>query len=583
MREEFELKKQYKPNYNGTTKVLAPLTAVEHRLGRFDAINEWQNKEEASKKFLNTRAYRSFINDEYIILIGRTGTGKTSILNKFKYDIENSTRKDINFSYVISLDFKPFLVHLAKLGEIENTVTSLHSLSENIEMLLNLEVMRKIYSDTNFVNLGYSSSNKLYKYLTNNSISIKLDLFTQAIDEMGKLYADTTAGKVFGTLSVLDRLRAKYMTVEYQAIMEDIYDFLKNNRMLILIDSMDRYNIREPEVVLITQTLVEVAFNSFFNKLNKKNILVKIALPAELSTWFIYRLPEKQQQNSVTIEWKYKELICMIAIRWFYYCKYKSNNKMLIELANGWTIDDFYDNYTLAKSFLLKTLPEKCKTNISLSFDTLAYCIRHTQKKPRQLMKIFNVFIDKITSSNDIRYFFNYPHEISECIHSTQTDIISDAVNMYNDYANLRTLEICSDILYKKKFFITKKELMDSIKTIIKNDKYRFKLNINMDEGEWFDILKESGLIGKVNSERYIDKENPYFENTEIMRIIVAVFEYQVKDKLIFNKSDYCILHPMCYEYFENVIDYNTLIYPSPANDDEDLGDISNYLNKQKL
>ena len=578
MRDEIYLKESYEPDVRRCKKVIAPLTSVEHRLGQFDAINEWQNEEEASAKFLNTKSYKNFIQDDYIILIGRTGTGKTAILKKIQYEIENQSNRELNFKYVINIYFKPYLVELIKLKEIDNTTSSLYDLAQNIEMLLNLEVMREVYMNTDFVNRNYPSSKSIKKYFVDNNINSKLDVFSQIISEMKSVYEGTVAEKALGTLSVLDKLRKKYINAEYNGIMADIYAFLSNQRMLILIDSMDRYNIREPEVVLITQTLVEVAFNSYYNQLKNKNILVKIALPAELSTMFIYRLPEKQQQNSVTIEWKYRELITMIAIRWFYYCKFKSNNMLLNNLTIGIKLEDFYTDYSLAKCFLLKILPEKCVTSISLNFNTLAYCIKHTQKKPRQLMKIFNVFIDKIVNSNNVNYFFNNPERISFCIHTTQSDIISDTVNMYNDVANARILEICSDILYKKNFLITKNDLMKSIKSVINNSNYKIDKDFKMDAEKCFEILKECGMIGKIYSERYIDKNNSYFENDKIVRIVVSLFEYQVKEKLIFDNSDFCVLHPMCYEYFENEIDYNTLIYPSPVGDDEDLGDIPSYL-----
>ncbi len=34
----------------------------------------------------------------------------------------------------------------------------------------------------------------------------------------------------------------------------------------------------------------------------------------------------------------------------------------------------------------------------------------------------------------------------------------------------------------------------------------------------------------------------------------------------------------MCYEYYENEIDYNTLVYPASVDDEEDLGDVGKYL-----
>lgn len=47
----------------------------------------------------------------------------------------------------------------------------------------------------------------------------------------------------------------------------------------------------------------------------------------------------------------------------------------------------------------------------------------------------------------------------------------------------------------------------------------------------------------------------------------IAAFEYQIKDTLSFGRKDIYVLHPMCYEYFANEIDYNALVYPTPADD----------------
>lgn len=575
--EQKYLKKLYEPNYKSCSRTFAPKTTVEHRLGHFDAVKEWNNEEVACAKFLNTRAYRDFIKDDYIVLIGRTGTGKTSILKRLQYEIEKGSNDSINFSHVISIDFKDYLVELLKYGEISNTAQGIADLANNIKLLLNLEVIRMVYSSTDFIKQFDSTSNKIKKYLTDKKIGEKTNIFKKAIEEIANIYKEKFVGKILSTISVLDNFKERYITSEYDDILNDIYNYLEDNRTMILIDSMDRYNIRQPEVVWIIQTLVEVAFD-FYNNLEKHNILVKIALPAELSSLFVYKLPEKQQQNSVTIEWRYKELINMLAIRFFYYCKYECDNMSLMRLTDELEIKNFYNDYDLSKSFILNILPEKCRTHISLCFDTLAYCIRHTQKKPRQIMKVFNVFIDYIINENDVKYFFKNQFMIGYCIHITQADLIKDTINMYNNLTNDRIMELCMKILYKKNFFITKQELMLEIKSAIKKVRSKDMDDININADDYFEILKESGLIGKIHIERYIENGNLHFKNDKIIKIVIALFEYQVKEKLPFLDNDVCVLHPMCYEFFENCIDLNTLIYPAPIDDEEDLGEVGKYL-----
>ena len=352
------LRKLYEPNYNFCTRTFGFNTSVEHRLGSFDAQKEWKKEKEACAKFLNTNAYKNFVKEDYIVLIGRTGTGKTSILKRLQYDIESGKNKD--YKYVIPVNLKTYLAELLKYGEINNTTQGLYDLADNIHMMFDLEVIRMVYSKTDYIKQNPSYANKIKKYLTDKNISEKTDIFKKTIEEMAEIYKDKFAGKILSTVSVLDNLKKRYITSEYDDILNGIYKYLENNRVVILVDSMDRYNIREPEVVIIMQALVEQAFE-YYNNYETNNILVKIALPAELATIFVYKLPEKQQQNVVVIEWKYKELINMLAIRFFYYCKYKSNNRMLIEMASNYDLVDFYDNYELSKEYMLNILPANVK------------------------------------------------------------------------------------------------------------------------------------------------------------------------------------------------------------------------------
>ena len=193
-------------------------------------------------------------------------------------------------------------------------------------------------------------------------------------------------------------------------------------------------------------------------------------------------------------------------------------------------------------------------------------------------MKIFNIFIDYVIKKRDKRYFFNHQRMIGRCIHISQSDLIKDTVNMYGELTNHRILNLCTRILQNKRFFIKKEELMFEIKSALKEIPAKDLDDIRIDPDDLFEILKESGLIGKIHQERYVEANNSYFENKKVLKIIIALYEYQVKEKLPFQNEDICVLHPMCYEYFENEIDFNTLVYPASVDDEEDLGDVGKYL-----
>ena len=81
----------YKANFGKAVSVEAPLNAVRQYLGDFDADKEWSRNKpgqqyDANLKFLTTDSYKRFIEGDSLILVGRTGTGKTAILNRYMYD-----------------------------------------------------------------------------------------------------------------------------------------------------------------------------------------------------------------------------------------------------------------------------------------------------------------------------------------------------------------------------------------------------------------------------------------------------------------------------------------------------------------
>ena len=129
-------------------------------------------------------------------------------------------------------------------------------------------------------------ANRIKKYLTDKKITERTNIFRKAIEEMAEIYKEKFAGNILSTISVLDNLKKRYINSEYDEILNDIYKYLSNNKVVILVDTMDRYNIRESEVVIVIQTLVEQAFE-YYNNYESNNILVKIALPAELASVFV--------------------------------------------------------------------------------------------------------------------------------------------------------------------------------------------------------------------------------------------------------------------------------------------------------
>ena len=76
-----EMLNEHKDNLAQMTNVDAVYCDPKLYLGSIDADKEWNdNVEAAQRKFLHTKSYHDFLSDDALILLGRTGTGKTAIL-----------------------------------------------------------------------------------------------------------------------------------------------------------------------------------------------------------------------------------------------------------------------------------------------------------------------------------------------------------------------------------------------------------------------------------------------------------------------------------------------------------------------
>lgn len=136
-----ELCEKYKEDFRPCTQIFPPQDSVSEYLGDLDADNEWSNNSEgAYAQFLNTNAYRKFIIPENLILMGRTGTGKSSILNRYAYAVNNN-EGNTGFDLAINIKFESFFDKL-KIYGFNNNINSY--ISDGIELIIKLQILQSL-------------------------------------------------------------------------------------------------------------------------------------------------------------------------------------------------------------------------------------------------------------------------------------------------------------------------------------------------------------------------------------------------------------------------------------------------------
>lgn len=541
-------------------------SSCKNYLGEEDAETEWnQNAEEAEKKFLFTTAYEEFEDTSNIILIGRTGTGKTAILRYLEHKIEKGKLKE--YKYAIKINFNDIILCLNNFQGIDNSIHSKIEVERSIKFIITISIMQfisniqkeELYKIKTFLKKG--------KFDDHSSIYTKIKkAIERSQDFSGKL------GNTARNINTLYDIIEIFTTAEYNDALIELHNFTKLNKIVVLIDSSNEYDIRDLKTMVIIKSLIAICFE-FYSE--KKGIVLKIALPSEIHTHLFNALPGKHQGHTVTIQWNYKDLIRFIAIRIFRWSV--KEEVQLFHFINEFSIKDFTSGTEEAnenaKCLIGNILPEICPTSLDFSFDTIAYCIRHTLKKPRELMSIFNSLIEQIIKTKNIKLYYENPEKIKLVIHSTQEGMICSALSMYHNFY-IDIGPICDIVLSNQTYCFKASDIEDAMKKAAGEVRRIIRMNpdsLIYDKQDIQRILLESGLVGKVIDYKVIAKGHPKFNNESEITLITAQFEYQIKGRLSFNVNDLYVIHPMCYEHYTCKLHKKVLVYPDKASDEGDI------------
>lgn len=395
------------------------------------------------------------------------------------------------------------------------------------------------------------------KYLNEIGIGTSTNILRKFFDILAGIEQD---GNVFTTVGILAKFSLVFMGENYDNALNALHSILENNTVLVVIDTLEQYDIRDEQLIIIIRALVQVSNYYSWNFKNDR-IFVKYAMPSEIYTQIRPLLPAKLIGHIVLIEWNYKDLVKMIAVKFFCYA---STKKEFFTFVDKYSLLGLYYDSQMALNIIYEILPKMCLATIALKFDTLAYCIRHTQKKPRQLMIIIDALIHEVMEEGRVDILKNNPDAVRHVIHSVQEEMLMDSIAMYRDSIP-KVLQICCEVLNGRKYTFTAKEF-DSY---IRQAKKIYKAGLSLDEIKR--IIIESGLVGKQETLSYIPEDSKWFENEKVIRILNASFEYQIKGSLNYADNSVMCIHPMCYEFFRCKISRYTMVYPDKDADPYDI------------
>jgi hypothetical protein len=548
-------------------------------LGDIDADKEWKTPTKARKLFTRYESLDNFLEDNTLILLGRTGSGKTAIIN-YTYDniMVDHTNNSTQYHYAEKLPAEDIFLKLINLNvDIQN----IHAEYVIEEFLVQYIVTLLMVKTFNILSLLENKS--IYEYLKNNGFIE--DTF---IEKAGKTILESHEKYANNTLvqSIAIMAQGAIVSAKHKVSFEKAYnEFLatlqnKNFKILVLFDSQNEYHLGDILTYKLIKSIIKISYD-FDTKSN--NIILKLALPSEIYATIYKDLPGKFINHKISIiDWKYHDLIKFMSVRIIYWYENLNNNdecKELFSFLNKFKLIDYMKNKEIHTENFDNTLfscflPEVCDTFLDFKFSTLPYCIRHTLKRPREVLQIFSQLLAKIVDSKNIKYFIENGNKIKEVVHSNQNSMVSSVFSMYNNSYN-KLGAAFADVFRKSNILFRyediKKKVSDSVKKYQPNKDTRLSGNYLRyeDEDHLFSLFLQTGLIGEydsVNWKETAKNVTPFFNQNKIA-IIQAVYEYQITGSIDVDSEKLYVIHPMCYELYRCFTNPYVMVYPDRESD----------------
>ena len=500
---------------------------IHFHLGEIDAREEWVDEENYVPIFVHTKSYTQFSELDYLFMYGRRGIGKTSIIRMLEYDILNNNSKHFSFCSLVDADdaFTTLSSQLRGSPLINYPLRDLTILlKEKWKWVIEVAAMRSLVKQQDKVNGRFTSQITIINnylenngFLSNNEFEISknkrllLKIASVFSEELGKVDNETTK-----ISSALFEIGKKIITPDFNDSRSALYTILKemNSRCLVVADSIDAFPFEDVVYQGLFAGLIEACLDLSITS-KKYGVFCKAAFPAEMETHLTPLNKGKVAAHRFFIRWNYADLVIMTAKRF---------KRMLYGEGE---IDDpteyeYLDDKNKALKYMYSIIPDRIESISGVMFDTMAYIIRHTQKKPRQLIQMLNTIIS-------IAEYLNEKDAISdvvirEGIHIALNDLIAGTLNIYDQIYH-RVPDLIRNALTNQKNHMTMSGLDVAIKGV-KDLRKQLRILTNQLKTIMFAV----GCIGKRLNIHELNNSDAVW---------VSQFEYQIKNRISFNLETY--------------------------------------------
>ncbi|MBL0341199.1 MAG: hypothetical protein IPP71_09855 [Bacteroidetes bacterium] len=461
------------------------------------------------------------------LIIGRRGSGKTSLSQYFTFQKDKSLKGSI----CIDVDEPNLYQHILKKisrmasGNKEIALPRIVKIWEYLIWALIFEEFKE--HDEKIQLASYFSYDKVKPSVVILQLLQKLiSRFTK--DEHSELADD------FETL-----LTSKIV----QEAQERVRKLTSTNPVIVAIDTLEHYDVNDESMMQATAALVECA-SKFNTKYLKDNIHLKVFVSAEVFPHLIENVisnPSKYIRNPVYLNWRPKDLIRLLCWRFYLYLKSSDLNNLQLDDDIDW--NQFKDVYNKMWVPYFKENVENC---IGIQEKTFPYVLRHTQMRPRQLIILCNEIGEEAMRLGSFPLFTNevIVNSVTKIESILANEVINSYKSVYENVSKIVDALVSKPIMFKGK--LLDKIAPETASAWPPNTYSPLKFR---------QLVAELGIVGRVR------------EYKEDSGIVLADFEYTMHDRLPLQPNDDCVIHPMFFRRLNTKNTNRLRVYPFPDSD----------------
>jgi hypothetical protein len=471
--------------------------------------------------FEHTSFNADSLDPDVYLIVGRRGCGKTSLGEYFKFqsDLPNASCIDVDEPKLYGA-----VLHRV-IGKLEHASEIAIPLIVDVWTYAIWSLIFKEYRDLDpriaqatFSGAGEASGAALIKALISN-LEQKREGSGEPLDE---------------------QLDAALRNPVFVAAKQAVLEITARRPIVIAVDSMEHFSIRNDAVMWATAALIQCA-SDFNTRHARRGVHLKVFLTDEV---FPYLLEDvvtntaKYVRNPLFLHWRPKDLVRLVCWRFF---KYLSRTQYRGELPKAVDWDDFHD---VESKMWTPFFGETLKNRNGVTEKTLAYVLRHTQMRPRQLIILCNQIAKLAERQGGFPRFST--DVLSIAVRQTEGSLADEVINSYSRiHPNAgKIVAALSGVPMSFKG--------QELDRVAKRTASHWKESgYSLDQ--FRQIVAEMGIVGRQRGVKDT--------RTGIME---ADFEFAIEDRLYIHEKDDCVIHPMFYRKLNTSPIGNLCIYPFP-------------------